>query len=441
MKITIISLLWATCLLGQETFTEYEKLSDGIEIERIKNSDLKVIKEVYKNKSGQIIQFYNYNPQTNELDGEFDNGIFKGYYSNNLVTSEDYIHFLNPNNTSKDVLLLKGKIIKGKFEGKYFVFQRSYETEIRYDETSTREISYLRGEYTATYTKYINQGKYTDKIVGEIVFENGLYKSFQYKYENKMYKGIYLNGFLDYYSIRNISDNRIIDSIKVEGKLFVEKGIFKKNEYSSIIDTLNNIMNSDINNIDYLTSGFDTIGFDNNTRYFQYVPLCEPLNHTFGIVKRENVNENESWMTYVSKGLNMIVILPTSGRYSEGYESFLGLNSTGDNPGMGSHDLISCIKINKLVTCKVVVNYGTNLVDSVLIPFFEYKFDLQNMINLSGTIMGYSDYYKLLYNSLGKDKMLLFKKYSSIPQTKMIKYTYNVLKSLIHESDVTNKKP
>lgn len=385
-------------IFSQQTFSEFKNLEDGTVLEVVKNSDLNVIKEIHKNKSGQVIQFYNYNPQTAKLEGAFDNGLYKGIYTDDLITSENYIRFLNKGDTRDvDLLFFQGKINKGKLSGKYNVISRHYYPYDKEYETQNRDLyfltSYFRGEQPDVYQLHINSGKYTDKNVGEMVFEDGLIKSFDYNWAGRKYKGNFISGFPDYFVIRELSTSHIIDSMKIDGKVFVKAGVYVKNSIPAILDSLNKIKMSGISDIDYKSAGLDTIGFDEYTEGYQSVPMIDPLNHLFLIVKRKIIDRADysDWLNYTNRNLQSVSFIPTSAGKSKG-GNFLGLSS-GDQGKISSG-----FSITKFITSRVEVYNGSTEVITTLIPFFEYHFNIAKMTHLNGTLNGYRDYYSLVLN-------------------------------------------
>lgn len=447
MRITLLltlSLL-LTNIYGQDTFSEFDKTNEGFEIEKIKNSDLQLIKEIYRDKSGKTVRFYNYNPTTGALDGDFDNGLYSGNYKNGLITSDNYIQFLNPSSDSK-VLIIKGKIVAGKLNGAYNVTLRSYDTQAQYDHVSTVLNSYIRGEYTKTYSTYVNWTKFTDKVVGQMNFENGLYDSFDYIHENKQYKGKYNMGFLDYYIIKDLSNNRNIDSFKVAGKIYLRGGSFQKNKNSdlplagqqktTLIDTLEKIKLLSDAGMNYKEIGLaEYSAHDYHT--FQTIPIVDPLGLSFDFIKRKGYT-NSDFINYIDNTYKKITFVPIS-NIIDSEHSNIGISS---NNG-GDYSIPAKFQLSGITKIKY------DEID-ILIPFFEHEFNLNRLVELYGTIKGYKILWDF-YAGTNEGQLKLLNEYSSTNSQKQTSFSYaditkwnnrinQTLETWAIEKDLSDKK-
>ena len=430
MRVILIFIIFFASFFcfSQETLSEFEELPGKIKLESIKNFNLKLIKEIYRDENNKIVQFYNYDPKTGMFEGDFNNGMSTGTYKNNLMTSENFIYFLNPSETNP--LYMKGKIINGRCVGKFEVYQRTFDLTSKFtDQLFDRTGKFINtwNEYDRSielFTLFNKNNVYTDALVGEIVFNEGIYKSFTYNYENKNYKGDYKNGILEYFVIKDFNTGWTIDSMKLDGKIYMRNGKYKKNDYPKIIDTLELWRNSNINSINFRLSGLDTINFD-KAPYWQNLPEIDPINNNYlvkyheinywrPIINRENLETRHSlWVNYLSKDLKKIITIPTH------YANYNNYAIDGNILGMKASEVDSisiCYSLLKIIESYRLKNNTDTI--RLIIPFFVYEINLEKIINTSGTINGYKDYYNMIKNGFESSENILYKYTDSIKPRK-----------------------
>ncbi len=398
MKHLIIGIIviigFSKAVNAQQTVTEKTKTDNGLILEKTLDLELRLLKETYFDESGRIVEYYNFNPITGKIEGAFNNGLVEGTMHDGLITSDNYIQFITPkyNNKSSKALLIKGKIHSGKLNGKYNIYEREYKIQYYYDQYETILNTYISGKYTKTYSAFVDQNNFTEKIVGFISFDEGKYETFTFAFNNIRYNAKYLNGLIFSFAKYDLIDNSYIDSLSISGKLYIKDRKYYKNEYPEIISQLDSLRKGIYATCEEITN--KNITYQKSIQNILYV---DPLNNSYEFINRAfnyGVNENNytwRWISYLKEDYSRIYFIPLSGGYTKqiGIDNYNGYNTPVSIPSI--FKLISTSEC----TGQNITRGGNSLFK---IPFFEYTLDLNTLLLKYGSQKGYSIYFSQIQN-------------------------------------------
>lgn len=415
--IPLILILLSSPLSFTQTISEFEVLSDGFEVEKVKNDDLELVKEIIRDKNKQIVQFYNYDSKTGKLQGEFNNAIYTGTISNGLITSSNYIYYLNPDYSSS-ILYISGNIYNGILDGSYDVNLREYDNFIYCHEDLAKLNSEVKGGRTSTYQLFANKSNakiLVDKTVGYMHFNMGKLlridfqnKGFQYRVDYDAY------GYLDYFVIRDLTTKHTVDSFKVGGKLALLNGSFEKSKYQGVIDSLATIRQTTLSTYPY-PNIFNTVQESSDNLKKQLIPEINPFSNVYKLNRRDfanGVNQDNyvwRWSSYVSSDLKSVVMIPLCG----GDSKRIGLDEFWAEYNKPA-PILSCFKLKTIITSTkmgyspVETGNQEQRLLTYLIPFFEFEISIDYLVNTYGTIKGYQ-MYNLLIGKMDEKLLKNFK--------------------------------
>jgi hypothetical protein len=451
-KVVIVftSILFSSSVFGQNILEEKTELRNGLVLYKTLNLDLKCEMERYvKEIPGHYDNFfglYEFNPETEKLS-KFSNVLYDGYIENNLITNENdhssFIHYIKTPLTSRSYndenhFVIVGDINQGILDGKYIIYKSIFNPTDFYDPYGTIEFDYQNGFKRRDMSRYDQSSRFSSHIypegdfdyeswyfnvdfydyentIGYIEFEDGLYKSYEIKYDGLLTKSTYEDGFVQKYVQYDLINDSYIDSFTVDSKVYMSKGKWFKNQYPKLISLIDSIKNGSSINCDQINN--------QELPREQFVVISDPLNGDYGISHelsgqkdkygrgltrrygsfnrdiispQGTVDSSVPGLIYRDQNLRSLWVLPFSYNF---YTSQIGISNSGRYPNIKIPSIFKLINISETECLQEWNEKYDSYQHLVKYSLFKYDIDLKFLVHKYGTFKGYKIYSYLLSDS------------------------------------------